>query len=276
MKRFFIPASLWLFTTAAMGAPGVLTSLRSVTLKPGSRLQLEIGGNTAGSGFDRLVALGGLILETNVANTPPGPALAVGLINTYQPVSGTGFDVLDGAITGTFNTLALPGAGWSAAGLYTDGILTFSTGIGYAAWLTEYSLSGFDAGGDADPDNDSVPNYAEYVLGSNPRSGATGLSYLPHSSLRTSANGQVPALTFSLPATPVPDMRTDVQAQNSLDGTWDTIASRFGTGAWTGAATVGTTLPAAGRVLISIEEATAVTTLTKRFYRLRFSPSMQP
>ena len=273
MLRSLLPISLWLLAvTTTTGAPGILTSLRSVTLKPGSQLRLEIGGATAGTDYDRLVASGGIIFETVAANTPPGPAHAVQLINGYQPPSGTGFDVLDGVVTGTFNTVTLPGTGWSSASLYPDGIVTFAIGNKYATWLTANILSGPDAAGDADPDKDSVPNYAEYSLGSNPRSGATGLTFLADPSVQTSGNGPVPTLSFSLPAAPVPDMRLEVQAQNGLDGTWSIIATRSGTGAWTGAATVETGPPAAGRMAVIVRETTPVTTQAKRFFRLRFSP----
>lgn len=47
------------------------------------------------------------------------------------------------------------------------GSTTFSLGS-YESWVKRYGLKGLDSGLDADPDKDRLPNYLEYVYGTNP------------------------------------------------------------------------------------------------------------
>jgi hypothetical protein len=84
-------------------------------------LNIEIGGTTAGSQYDRLDVAGQLLL---------GGALNVSLINTFKPTVGNTFDILNwnslnGTFSGGINLPALTGAvAWDTSALYTTGALS--------------------------------------------------------------------------------------------------------------------------------------------------------
>jgi hypothetical protein len=104
-------------TLAPGNSPGTLAFASNLTLDAASVLNIELGG-TNSVDFDRLIANGALNL---------GGTLNVTLINGYTPGAGDTVDILDwGAIFGSFSTVNLPSAEWSAANLYTDGTLTFA------------------------------------------------------------------------------------------------------------------------------------------------------
>jgi hypothetical protein len=83
-----------------------------------SRLFIEIGGTTVGSQFDQVHVTGQLALDGT---------LNVSLINSFTPVIGNSFDILDWTtLSGTFSTIQLPsltGAAWDISQLYTTGTL---------------------------------------------------------------------------------------------------------------------------------------------------------
>ncbi|XAM00292.1 autotransporter-associated beta strand repeat-containing protein [Phycisphaeraceae bacterium D3-23] len=106
-------------TTIAPGSSAGILTAESVNFVDGSTLEIELGGATAGTGYDRLVANDDLTLDGT---------LDVTLIDKYDPTAGTVFDILDwGTLTGTFDEVLLPalstGLVWDDAALYTTGEL---------------------------------------------------------------------------------------------------------------------------------------------------------
>jgi autotransporter-associated beta strand protein len=100
-------------------SPGTLL-VASAVFNPGSFLNIELGGTVAGSQFDVLKVNGGLQLNG---------ALNVSLINSFAPLFGQSFDILDwGSLTGRFSSITLPalssGLAWNATKLYTTGLLS--------------------------------------------------------------------------------------------------------------------------------------------------------
>ena len=82
---------------ASLTVTGILTIHGNYTQTPCSKLQINIGGTTPGSGYDQLQVTGIATLSGT---------LAVGLVNGYVPVQGTQFNVLTaGAETGFFTSL---------------------------------------------------------------------------------------------------------------------------------------------------------------------------
>lgn len=83
-----------------------------------SRLFIEIGGTTPGSQFDQVHVAGQLALDGT---------LNVSLINSFAPVIGNSFDILDwSGLSGSFSAIQLPalsGAAWDTSRLYTTGTL---------------------------------------------------------------------------------------------------------------------------------------------------------
>jgi hypothetical protein len=83
-------------------------------------LAIELAGSTPGTQYDQLHVTGQLSL---------GGTLQVSLIDSFVPVSGQAFDILDwGSRVGTFASLSLPalsgGLSWNTSQLYTAGILS--------------------------------------------------------------------------------------------------------------------------------------------------------
>jgi autotransporter-associated beta strand protein len=85
------------------------------TLESGGTLEIDLGGNTAGTGYDRLIVQGGLTTATNPVSLAGN--LSVDLINGFDPQGGDLFFILTqqlsttgagsvGAISGTFAGLA--------------------------------------------------------------------------------------------------------------------------------------------------------------------------
>lgn len=117
-------------------SPGTLTFSSNLVLEAASVVNIELGGTNA-LDYDHLVANGTLTL---------GGTLNVTLINGYAPAAGDTVDILDwSAILGTFSTVNLPSAEWSAANLYVNGTLLYAipepgiglalvVGLGVMAW----------------------------------------------------------------------------------------------------------------------------------------------
>jgi hypothetical protein len=92
----------------------------NVTLDSTARLNIQLGGTTVGSQYDKLNVAGQLAL---------GGGLDVSLINNYRPKAGDTFDVLDWhSLSGTFADVNLPTLGgrivWNSSQLYTTGVLS--------------------------------------------------------------------------------------------------------------------------------------------------------
>lgn len=264
-----IPALSVLCLPAVVAAPGTLTSLKTITFERGSTLQIEIGGPAAGTEHDRIVAAG-VQFAYDGAQSPAGPSVQVSLINGYTPAAAAMFDVIEAPVTGQFGTLSLPGAGWTAPDLLVDGTVRYAPG-GYDSWAAGFGLAGASALADADLDGDGVVNLAEYTLGTSPVLGADTAAVLPSPALAAEGAGQTPRITFSLPDPGREDVRIEIQAQNALDGTWSSIASRDGLAAWSGTATVTESAPAGGRISVTAAESSPVSAVLRRFYRLKFT-----
>ncbi|QDT71698.1 beta strand repeat-containing protein [Lacipirellula limnantheis] len=118
----------------------IVTMTNNVSLAAGSRTHIELGGITAGSGYDRLIVNGGLQL---------GGALEVSLTGGFNPSVGQSFDILDWTgLNGTFSSISLPelatGKTWDTTLLYSAGVISVSAAI----------LPGdFDHDGDCDADD---------------------------------------------------------------------------------------------------------------------------
>jgi fibronectin-binding autotransporter adhesin len=100
-------------------SPGKLT-IGSLSMGADSSLNIELGGTTAGTGFDQLNVTGAAAL----AGT-----LKVSFVNSFVLTTGASFDLLDAAtITGSFTHLDLPQLGgafvWNPSQLYATGVLS--------------------------------------------------------------------------------------------------------------------------------------------------------
>jgi MYXO-CTERM domain-containing protein len=101
-------------------SPGCVTDQGNVIFEGTATLEIEIGGPTACTQFDRYSVALSLTLN--------GPTLNVLLINGFVPTAGQRFNVLDwGTLSGTFGAVNLPalptGLQWDTAALYTTGEL---------------------------------------------------------------------------------------------------------------------------------------------------------
>jgi hypothetical protein len=106
--------------TYSPGLSPTIASVGNISLASTNTLIMELGGTTAGSGYDQIQASGTLAL---------GGTLNVSLINGFTPASGTSFDLLDwGTLSGKFSGLQLPSLtgpmGWDTSKLYTTGLIT--------------------------------------------------------------------------------------------------------------------------------------------------------
>lgn len=105
-------------------ATGQLTITGAYTQTAAGKLQMELGGTSPGTDFDKLAISGAATLAG---------ALEVSLVSGFMPALGQSFDLLDwGSVSGTFNTLILPslsvGLAWNTAQLYATGALSVVSG----------------------------------------------------------------------------------------------------------------------------------------------------
>jgi T5SS/PEP-CTERM-associated repeat protein len=88
-----------------------------------STLVMELGGTTAGSQYDQILATGALAL---------GGTLEIDLINGFTPSAGSSFNLFDwGSASGAFSSLNLPtlsaGLSWNTSQLYTTGVISVAS-----------------------------------------------------------------------------------------------------------------------------------------------------
>jgi T5SS/PEP-CTERM-associated repeat protein/autotransporter-associated beta strand protein len=112
----------------------------NVVLGSDAALQIEISGITAGGQYDQIDVAGELTL---------GGALAISLINGFNPTVGNSFDVLDwGSLSGTFSIIdlpALPGSfAWDASQLYATGVLSITSTLLAADFDEDGDVDGAD------------------------------------------------------------------------------------------------------------------------------------
>jgi hypothetical protein len=104
-------------TVSPGSSPGIITVDGDYTQEAGGVLEIELGGDVAGTGYDQLQVTGAATL----AGT-----LDVSLYDGFVPSNGDQFLILDAAsLSGTFTTINLP--------TLTDGL----------EWQTEFTATGF-------------------------------------------------------------------------------------------------------------------------------------
>lgn len=106
--------------TLAPGDPVTEHFAGNVIFKSGNNLIMQIGGTTAGSGYDQLIVNGQVTL---------GGTLTVQLIDGFTPTAGESFQLIDPpSLTGTFGTLDFAslanGLQWNTSQLDASGILS--------------------------------------------------------------------------------------------------------------------------------------------------------
>jgi T5SS/PEP-CTERM-associated repeat protein len=106
-------------TVAPGTSAGILTITGSYIQTPAGKLQIDIGGTTPGSDYDRLAVSGAVTL---------GGTLQVSL-NPFAISLGNRFDIMDwGSRSGGFSTVTLPALsgtlGWGTSALYSAGVLS--------------------------------------------------------------------------------------------------------------------------------------------------------
>lgn len=102
-------------------SPAAVTFTGNATFDASSVLEMELGGLTPGSGYDKVIVAGLLTLG--------GGTLAVSEWNDFAPASGNVFDLLDwGSLSGSFSQVTLPtlgdGLAWDTSRLYLDGTIS--------------------------------------------------------------------------------------------------------------------------------------------------------
>ena len=93
------------FNPGGAGAAGAFQVQGNYTQDSGGTFNADLGGTTAGSGYDQLNATGAVSLSGT---------LNVNLISAFSPASGNAFQVITGGSrSGTFSTINLPSLGGS-------------------------------------------------------------------------------------------------------------------------------------------------------------------
>jgi fibronectin-binding autotransporter adhesin len=114
-----IGTAVFLAAVSPGSSPASVSFGGNVDLASTATLNMELGGTTPGSQFDQLRVTGQLAL---------GGALQVSLINSFAPLAGQTFDILDwGGLDGTFASINLPtltGLTWNISQLYTTGAIS--------------------------------------------------------------------------------------------------------------------------------------------------------
>src|SRR5262249_27511299 len=147
--------AVFLASLSPGNSPAQVNFAGSATLGGGTSLNMELGGNTVGAGYDKIDVEGLLSL---------GGGLSVSLINGFNPAPWSTFDLLDwGTLAGTFSSLSLPTLSlgqWDTSKLYVDGTLSVTLGgdfnhdgmvdaADYVVWRkglgTTYTQADYDA-----------------------------------------------------------------------------------------------------------------------------------
>ncbi|MDQ6759156.1 MAG: autotransporter adhesin family protein, partial [Acidobacteriota bacterium] len=234
-----------------------------VAFQSTTSVTMNIGGKTAGPGYDQLLFNGAGITQVQWGGT-----LNVRLTNSFVPQAGDTFQLFSfdperalGVFTNVSFPSLPPGLFWRADQLYVSGIIRVSrVPDTFAEWQTHYFAGDFSA----DDDHDGVPNGIEFLLGTDPESASTSS---PLQAVYIARAGNLRAgVTFQMPADPSDGAHYRVQASPDLSN-WTTIASQDGRAFWTGSAEVSVGPTNSGFVTVTVSELLPETT-TRRFYRL--------
>jgi len=185
-------------------AIGRLNSSSSVTLAPGSSYDFQIGswaGATPGTHWDLLAAEQLTITATpaakhvvRVTGTPAdfeetGKSLVIA--NSIDPLAGFNAGAIEVDASGFIGT-----GTWAATQSGNSIALTYTPGAGGSAYdLWAAALPEGQRGATADPDNDGLPNFAEFALNSSPTSGVSS----ENRALKLATVGAETALTLTIP-----------------------------------------------------------------------------
>ena len=131
----------------------------------------------------------------------------------------------------------------------------------FASWQTALSAPGANN----DPEKDGLENLLEYALALDPKSSDTSKAQITASF--DAANTHMEG-TFSLPVVCPADVRYVVEVGSQLTG-WTSIATKTGTGTWSGTATVTTSAPSGSRVTVVVTDPNLVATQQRSFFRVR-------
>jgi hypothetical protein len=159
---------------------GVLTWTGNLTVESGGLLDIEIGGTTADTQYDRVNVSG-----TFTMNGSLGVKMINGFGGSVQPT-----DVFDIVVAGSPISTGLAGTRIPAAGSYGSFAVQLVNGGNtlrltdfqsvaptFSNWANRYGLSGADAGPMADPNHNGNPNILDYALGLDPTvGGSTGIN----------------------------------------------------------------------------------------------------
>jgi Ca2+-binding RTX toxin-like protein len=101
-----------------------------------------------------------------------------------------------------------------------------------------------------------------------------GLTAAPVAAMANGTSGPVLSAAFSILETPPPNVRIDVIASNDLgnDDPWTLIATKTGTGAWSGPASVTASPAVNGRVSVTVSDMPQTPRPQQRFFRIRLVP----
>jgi hypothetical protein len=115
--------AVFLASLAPGNSPAQVNFAGSAVLGGGTSLNMELGGTTVGTGYDKIDVESQLSI---------GGGLSVSLINGFHPAPWSTFDLLDwGTLAGTFSSINLPTLAvgqWDTSNLYVDGTLSVTLG----------------------------------------------------------------------------------------------------------------------------------------------------
>jgi hypothetical protein len=154
-------------------SPAAVTFATDVTLGTNAKLNIELGGTTAGTQYDQVTVTQLLTL---------GGTLNVSLINGFVPQFGQTFDILNWTtLSGTFANIVLPsltsGWTWTTNQLYTTGIIGVMSsqpgdfdgdgdvdGADFVAWQTNFPKTSGATPAQGDADGDGDVDGADFVV----------------------------------------------------------------------------------------------------------------
>ena len=132
-------------TLAPGNSPGQMIVAGSVTQLPGSTLEIDVDGPTAGTGaghFDTLILTGaGSVFTADGTLAPILRGITAPANNTYTPSIGDTFEIVtaEGGVAGAFDTITQPGAGLPANARFD--VLYLDNSVVLAVTANDYALA---------------------------------------------------------------------------------------------------------------------------------------